>query len=845
MRSPHREQQLAVLQPLRPILVLIALVVLGLAVPRRTAAQDYQSVAKGSTAPASNAIILSGPPGNNDDGICNDVTPAMITLLGVDDHVRVLPGNSEPRMRAVAGSATASASAPSTVESTPAGDDVLTAVICPGIDSTLQSIPAGDDQLLTVSVLCQVCQGSGACIVPGPNDVLDTVPNVADFAQPYISTGSDGIAQSAAIGDDFQSIPVGQGLPGTVCVDAGPNHVADITLCANDIADWQENGTPPGGTLSCDDGNVANLDGCSSTCIVEAGWSCPNPLPASGPSTCSPVCGDHLVVDGEACDDGNSRNDYDSVFGCQLATCGDGFVHTHGTPPFEECEPPNTATCDATCHTIIPPGCGDGIVNQPGEECDDGNASNTDDCTNFCKLAVCGDGFVHATGTPPFEQCEPPGTVTCDASCQALPFCGDGIVNQIGEECDDGNNLNDDACTVGCKNAFCGDGFKYKGVEDCEPPNTATCDATCHEIKPARCGNHVLDPGEECDDGNNSNRDDCTNLCKLATCGDGVVHSKGAPPFEECDDGNTLPGDGCSPTCQLECGNGQIDGGCSLGAVGQPCDSDDDCDTSPSAGDGACVHEACDPGAANLCGMSGCSDHCQIKTCGNGIVECDEECDLGSNNGPGSGCNIGTCTRNVVGKSELTGKGECPNAWTLDLPPGDLKKRVQICTDGQACDLDLPPTPGQCTFHVGVCLNRPNALGCPLGDIQTFEILRPKVPAQDPAIERDAINSLITAVEPLGPSSSVPQRCRLGVRGKICSEDQECDTHLGAGNGVCDIATGVLFVPPLDPGDQSNICTIPSVAIVVPAGGKLKLLSRVTRASGSQDKDAVLLVCRP
>ncbi|MGE3636313.1 MAG: DUF4215 domain-containing protein, partial [Sandaracinaceae bacterium] len=39
----------------------------------------------------------------------------------------------------------------------------------------------------------------------------------------------------------------------------------------------------------------------------------------------------------------------------------------------------------------IPPGCGDGIVEE-GEECDDGNAVDTDSCRNTCQTARCGDG---------------------------------------------------------------------------------------------------------------------------------------------------------------------------------------------------------------------------------------------------------------------------------------------------------------------------------------------------------------------------------------------------------------------------------------------------------------------
>jgi hypothetical protein len=34
---------------------------------------------------------------------------------------------------------------------------------------------------------------------------------------------------------------------------------------------------------------------------------------------------------------------------CKTASCGDGYVNAMAT---EQCEPPNTPTCDATCKTI-------------------------------------------------------------------------------------------------------------------------------------------------------------------------------------------------------------------------------------------------------------------------------------------------------------------------------------------------------------------------------------------------------------------------------------------------------------------------------------------------------------
>ncbi len=61
------------------------------------------------------------------------------------------------------------------------------------------------------------------------------------------------------------------------------------------------------------------------------------------------------------------------------------------------------------------------------------------------------------------------------------------------------------------------------------------------------CGNTILDPGEECDDGNALTTDGCIE-CKLATCGDGFVHAGvelcGDAPENACSDPGTA-------TCQV------------------------------------------------------------------------------------------------------------------------------------------------------------------------------------------------------------------------------------------------------------------------------------------------------
>jgi cysteine-rich repeat protein len=49
-----------------------------------------------------------------------------------------------------------------------------------------------------------------------------------------------------------------------------------------------------------------------------------------------------------------------------------------------------------------------------------------------------------------------------------------------------------------------------------------------------QCGNGHLDPGEQCDDGNQDDSDACTAVCQDARCGDGAVHAG----VELCDSGN-------------------------------------------------------------------------------------------------------------------------------------------------------------------------------------------------------------------------------------------------------------------------------------------------------------------
>lgn len=82
----------------------------------------------------------------------------------------------------------------------------------------------------------------------------------------------------------------------------------------------------------CDDGNLADDDGCSSTCLIE-------------------FCGDSVQQASEQCDDGNTVSEDGCSSICVIEFCGDEIVQV-------------------------------GL----GEECDDGNTVSGDGCSDICEM---------------------------------------------------------------------------------------------------------------------------------------------------------------------------------------------------------------------------------------------------------------------------------------------------------------------------------------------------------------------------------------------------------------------------------------------------------------------------
>ena len=289
-------------------------------------------------------------------------------------------------------------------------------------------------------------------------------------------------------------------------------------------------------------------------------------------------------------------------------------------------------------------------------------------------------------------------------------------------------------------------------VEDVVPDLDATPDADADvvpdvpdaepdAVAPPNCGDGVLDADEECDDGNDIDTDQCNNLCRTSFCGDGIINATfgsatiPAPLVDAfgveayvCDDGASCS-TGSEPTvcdtsdngsasehgiCQalgfdravsVTWGGGPGEGGLEMHhSFNWECfdylcfespflSFDSDCSGFEMLAEITCegiVGEECDEGEANSDEPDAtCRTNCVFPSCGDGVVDSDEECDNGDENADAA--------------------DTCRTDCTLPVCGDGIRDTAEECDDGDAIDDD------ECT---NMCfLGEGSFLGCADGDI--------------------------------------------------------------------------------------------------------------------------------
>jgi len=377
--------------------------------------------------------------------------------------------------------------------------------------------------------------------------------------------------------------------------------------------------------------------------------------------TLAPFCGDgHRDDPSEQCDDGNSVNTDDCKNDCSDNTCGDEVINEG----VETCETGDTTTCTAALGTAAT-----------------GTASCNGTCDGWATVGACTRTYTCSakptTGTiwnsvssytqtwggsawspaddPVTEYNTSASTTTCRYVCDTgyvwdgsacvtdNTDCGNGTVDG-GEECDDGNLVNTDACKNDCTDNICGDGVVNSGVELCEIGQTNTCtavlvvtsngDAPCNSdctgwvavgnctrlyncpVKPATgtVWNTVPYYTQTWNGSAWAPADDATTEYNMTSSTTACRYV--------CDTGYLWNGAACVVD-QPDCGNGTVDGGeeCDDGNVINTDACKNDC-TDNVCGDGV-IHytiDVCEIGDTKSCTEA-------LGTTATGTAPCDELCD--------------------------------------------------------------------------------------------------------------------------------------------------------------------------------------------------------------------------
>lgn len=565
--------------------------------------------------------------------------------------------------------------------------------------------------------------------------------DVQSAANPLTISASESLTISAVFVEDTRPLdpeppsPVptapdpndedGDGVPNPLdqCPGTPSGATVNAVGCSMGQLDSDRDGVPdaldacPGTVL----GTAVDAAGCSASQrdtdgdgVVDAKDLCPGTPPgvlvlANGcPPETADSDGDGVPNVQDRCPETPAGAVVDPNTGCrtgELPFCGNGVLESG-----EQCEPPNTPTCDAACRSIGTPPAND-LCSAPASIPVGSTSFNTSLASTtgtvpvasgcipsdfqkdlwFCHTATCTGQLTVSTCPGSFDLmlavyngCACPTSTALACDDDGCGVAGRGSVASVqvtagqsymirvggwrGEE-----GLG--SLTIACAGttAVCGNGIVEAG-EACDPPNGTTCNASCQTIvQTPVCGNGSIEAGEQCEPPNTATCDaNCQTIAGAAVCGNGVIEAG-----EDCEP----PGLGnCGTDCrtlvsQAICGNGVIESGeeCeppSIGICDAQCRIRSIGQCGPEAGD--CCSPHADPG-------------CSIADC------CQRVCNLDPFCCGGVGFEDGAWDADCVAKA----RRECTSCATGCIAPCPLGA---ISENEANCGLPIDSVNGGCIF---------------------------------------------------------------------------------------------------------------------------------------------------
>jgi cysteine-rich repeat protein len=546
----------------------------------------------------------------------------------------------------------------------------------------------------------------------------------------------------------------------------GTGDACDAPECGNGFIEGAE---------QCDDDDLDNADGCSSTCQIENGFQC-----SGEPSVCTPIP--------EICDgidnDGDTQVD-------------EGFTNTDGDGQADCVDPDDDNDGDAdeadNCPLVQNPDQLDTDQDGLGDACDpdddgDENTDGNDNCPlvpNPDQIDTDQDGLGDACDPDDDNDEDLDGPDNCDLI--ANPNQEDNDNDGVGDVCD--NDDDNDSIPDGSDNCPLINNpdqldTDQDGLGDaCDPDDDNDGHTDPSDNCPLIPNPDQLDTdqdgfGDACDaddddDGDPDGQDNCPlvdnpgqedldndgigDACDAQTCGNGVLQGG-----EQCDDGNTNAADGCSASCQEETGYQCTENQSGLSTC------------APICGDGIEISpEQCDDG--NQVNTDACLNICSDATCGDGVTqEGVEQCD--DANGSNTDACLNSCQAAICGDTFIqAGVEQCDDG---NITPGDGCSAQ--CVTTTECSDGVDNADGEDVF----------------------------VDSADPGCHSDGNAANTNSYEPSDNDEGHEPACQNGA-----IEDQEqCDDGNGVTGDGCDAAcinevcgNGVLQVnEQCDDGDLDN-----------------------------------------